>query len=90
MQEDLRQVFSDEGTADVTGALRSAMHELDADGDGGVSLNELLRVGLAGASSRSSGMNSTSQVRATHCSTMPARLFYLTPKIALIISNTSI
>lgn len=46
LQEDLRLVFSDEATGDVTGALRTAMTELDADGDGGVSLNELLRVGL--------------------------------------------
>lgn len=62
VQEDLRQVFSAEITGDVTGALNSAMSELDEDGDRGVSLNELLRVGLAGVSSRSSGTNLLSQV----------------------------
>lgn len=65
LQEDLRQVFSDQLTGDVTGALRSAISELDADGDGGVSLNELLRVGLAGVSSRSSAMNLQAQVGTT-------------------------
>lgn len=50
VQEDLREVFSDASTSDVTSALKNAMQELDVDGDGGVSLNELLRVGLAGGS----------------------------------------
>jgi hypothetical protein len=48
-QEDLRDAFGDSTTGDVTGALKAAMSQLDLDGDGGISLNELLRVGLGSA-----------------------------------------
>lgn len=46
MQEELREAFFDSSTEDVTSKLRGAMDEIDLNGDGGVSLNELLLVGL--------------------------------------------
>lgn len=52
VQEELREAFFDSSTEDATSKLRSAMEEIDLNSDGGVSLNELLVVGLGRSTSR--------------------------------------
>jgi len=52
VQEELREAFFDSTTEDATSKLRNAMQEIDLNSDGGVSLNELLFVGLGRSESR--------------------------------------